>query len=148
MLERFKPSFPSAFNELSTIQEEINKIFNRFFSTKDLAVTSFSPKLDLSENDNEFKVVVDVPGFDEKDIEVHFENGVLSIKGKKEEEKVDEKENYYHRERFSGSFVRHISIPKPIKLDNVKATFKNGVLSIVLPKEEEVKPKAIKINIE
>ncbi|MGB9731534.1 MULTISPECIES: Hsp20/alpha crystallin family protein [Calditerrivibrio] len=148
MLERFKPSFPSTLNELSTLQDEINKIFSRFFSSKDLATTSFMPKLDLSENDESFRVVVDVPGFTENDIEVHFENGILSIKGKKEEEKVDEKENYYHKERFSGSFIRHISIPKPIKIEDVKASFKNGVLEITLPKQEEVKPKAIKINIE
>lgn len=148
MLERFRPSFPSALSELSTIQDEINKIFSRFFTTKDLTTATFIPKLDLSETDDAFRVVVDVPGFSENDIEVHYENGVLSIKGKKEEEKVDEKENYYHKERYSGSFVRHIAIPKPIKIEDVKASFKNGVLEINLPKLEEVKPKAIKINIE
>ncbi|MCA1927148.1 MAG: Hsp20/alpha crystallin family protein [Calditerrivibrio sp.] len=148
MLEKFKPSFPSSFNELSTLQDEINKIFSRFFSSKDFAVASFTPKLDLSETDNEFKIAVDVPGFTENDIEVSFENGVLTIKGKKEDEKVEEKENFYHKERFSGSFMRNISIPKPIKVDGIKATFKNGVLNVYLPKEEEVKPKSIKINIE
>lgn len=148
MLEKFKPSFPSSFNELSTLQDEINKIFSRFFSSKDFAVASFTPKLDLSETDNEFKIAVDVPGFTENDIEVSFENGVLTIKGKKEDEKVEEKENFYHKERFSGSFMRNISIPKPIKVDSIKATFKNGVLNIYLPKEEEVKPKSIKISIE
>jgi len=148
MLEKFKPSFPSALNELSTLQDEINKIFSRFFSSKDLSTISFMPKLDLSEKDDSFRVVVDVPGFNENDIEVHYENGILSIKGKKEEEKVDEKENFYHKERYSGTFIRHIAIPKPIKIEDVKATFKNGVLEITLPKQEEVKPKAIKINIE
>ncbi|MEF3255280.1 MAG: hypothetical protein K6348_06940, partial [Deferribacterales bacterium] len=62
MLEKFRPSFPSI-NELSNLQDEINKIFNKFFSTKDFGITTYAPKLDLSENDNEFKVAVDVPGF-------------------------------------------------------------------------------------
>lgn len=107
----------------------------------------FLPRIDLSETDQEYTVIVDLPGMDEKDIDLSYSRNVLSISGKKEEEK-EEKERQYHRiERYSGQFRRDIPLQENVDDSKIAATFKNGVLTINLPKLSDPTQKKKKISI-
>ena len=95
-----------------------------------------------------YLIKADLPGVDKKDIEVKLENGILSIRGEKKSEKETGKGTKQHRmERFHGSFARSFTLPEAVKADEVDASFKDGVLSLTIPKEEESKPKAIDIKV-
>ena len=107
----------------------------------------FLPRIDLSETDQEYNVIVDLPGMDEKDIDLSYSSNVLSIAGKKEEEK-EEKDRQYHRiERYSGQFRRDIPLQENVDESKIEATFKNGVLTIHLPKLSDPTQKKKKISI-
>jgi HSP20 family protein len=95
---------------------------------------AFNPHVDVTENDQEIKVVAELPGLTEKDVEVSLANDMLTISGEKKAEKEDKGENYYRLERSYGSFQRTIPLPTEVEADKVDATFKNGVLQITLPK--------------
>ncbi|MDY6822056.1 MAG: Hsp20/alpha crystallin family protein [Deferribacterota bacterium] len=137
------------FSGLFDIQDEMNRLFDDFFGTSELpSGIDFVPSLDISETKNDIKVRADLPGLTEKDIEVNISGDILTIKGSKEEEKEEKDENYYRKERAYGNFVRQIQIPKKIKADQVKAKFKNGVLTITMPKAEEAVEKGVKIEVE
>lgn len=114
-----------------------------FFEENDI----FSPRIDLSETDQEYTVIVDLPGMDEKDIDLSYSRNVLSISGKKEEEK-EEKDRQYHRiERYSGQFRRDIPLQENVDENKIEASFKNGVLTIQLPKISDPTQKKKKISI-
>jgi HSP20 family protein len=116
---------------------------------KALSTTAWNPAVDIFENDNDVVVKVELPGMDPKNIDVRLENNVLMLKGERRFEKdpKETKEENYHRvEREYGTFSRAFALPTPVKEDKVNAEYKDGVLKIVLPKKEEVKPKAIKID--
>jgi HSP20 family protein len=98
---------------------------------------TFSPQVDVTESDQEIKVSAELPGLDEKDIEVSLGRGMLTISGEKKAEKEDKGENYYRMERSYGSFRRTIPLPSEVEADQVEATFKKGVLTITLPKTAE-----------
>ncbi len=91
-------------------------------------------------------VRVEVPGMDEKDLKVHYEDGLLTISGEREFERKDDR-NYHRIERSYGSFVRSFSLPRSVDADKISASYKNGVLEIEIPKLEEAKPKQIQINV-
>lgn len=99
-----------------------------------------APAVDITEKDNAYEVTAELPGMDEKNIEVKVANGSLTIKGEKQEEKEEKKKDYYLSERHFGSFERSFALPESIDIDKVDATFKKGVLTVRLPK----KPEAIK----
>jgi len=99
--------------------------------------SAFSPQVDIVDSEKEIKVSVELPGLDEKDIEVTLSRDTLTISGEKHQEKEDKGKNYYRMERSYGSFKRAIPIPCEVKAEAIDATFKNGVLSIVLPKATE-----------
>ncbi len=134
---------------LLDIQEEINKLFDsslsRWPAGKDFA---FSPAVDVYEDDSNFYVEADLPGLDPKDIKLSLESGILTIRGKKEQKQEEKKANYYRLERFSGEFYRQVAFPSNVDTSKIKATYKNGVLKITLPKTEETKGKEIKIDVE
>jgi HSP20 family protein len=95
------------------------------------------PAVDLVERDNAFEVHADLPGLDEKNIEVKVANGVLTIKGEKEENKEEKKKDFHMRERRFGSFERALRIPESVDTDKIEAAFKKGVLTVTLPKTAE-----------
>ncbi len=107
----------------------------------------FSPRVDVKETDKEIKIVADIPGLDEKDINVTLKDDVLTIRGEKKEEKEDRSENYYKLERSYGSFTRSIPIPVEVETDKIEAKIKKGVLSVTLPKSPEALKKSKKIEI-
>lgn len=94
----------------------------------------FSPRVDVTENEKEVRITAELPGLEEKDIDVSLSNDVLTISGEKKTEKEDRSDNYYRMERSYGSFQRSIPLPTEVDTDKCDATFKNGVLQITLPK--------------
>jgi HSP20 family protein len=107
-----------------------------------------APAVDLVERDDAFEMTAELPGLDEKNIEVNLANGVLTIKGQKEEDKVEKKEEDFHlRERRFGSFSRSVRVAETVDMDKIEAGFKNGVLKVTLPKKLEVQKPVKKIEV-
>jgi HSP20 family protein len=142
-----KPYKP--FGELASLREEMDKIWNRFFGewpTMEPFRDEWSPSVDVSETKDALLVKAEVPGMDAKDIDISLSNDVLTIKGKKEQEKEEKEENYHRIERSYGSFTRSIRLPREVQSDKIKASYKNGVLTINLPKSGEGKEIKIKVD--
>ncbi len=156
---RNRGSMPSRREESQpffSLQREMNRIFDDFFQGWDVApfagaaarLGQFHPSIDVRESEKEIRVKAELPGMDEKDIEVLLDNETLTIKGEKKEEKEDKGKSHYHVECSYGSFQRVIPLPAGIDQKKVQAQFKNGVLNISLPKTEEAKAKGKKIPIQ
>ena len=105
------------------------------------------PPMDLVERDNAFELTAEMPGLDEKNIEVNVANGVLTVKGQKEEDKVEKKADFHLRERRFGSFARSVRIPETVDADRIEAAFRNGVLKVTLPKKPEAQKPVKKIEV-
>ena len=106
-----------------------------------------SPNVDVTENEDAFKVTAELAGLEEKDIDVILDDDRLTIKGEKEEKKDEKEDNYHISERYYGTFERSFGLPKSVDRDHVKASMKNGVLSVTLPKSKEAKALSKKIAI-
>jgi HSP20 family protein len=140
---------------LFPLQREMNRIFDDFFRGWDVAPSElpgggfgfFQPSIDVKQGESEIVVKAELPGLDEKDIEVLLTDAALTIRGEKREEKEEKGKTYYHMERSYGSFNRVIPLPADIDQKKVQAQFKNGVLSITLQKTQEAKAKGKKIPI-
>jgi HSP20 family protein len=114
----------------------------------DMNVADWAPSVDIEEEDDKYVIKADLPGVDKKDIEIKFEAGVLTIRGEKQTQTETGKGTRRHRtERFHGSFARSFSLPDAIKTEKMDATYKDGVLTMDIPKEEKAKPKAINIKV-
>ncbi|MEW6117366.1 MAG: Hsp20/alpha crystallin family protein [Nitrospirota bacterium] len=134
------------------LQREMNDLFDNFFRSFDIApfgsrMGEFTPRVDVSETDKEIKVSAELPGMDEKDIEVTLNKDSLTIKGEKKEEKEDKGKDYYRMERSYGSFSRTIPLPLEVETDRAEATFKKGVLTVTLPKTAKAIKETKKIAI-
>ncbi|MFQ6606769.1 MAG: Hsp20/alpha crystallin family protein [Fidelibacterota bacterium] len=119
---------------------------NSWFPTFNLA--SWSPAVDIEEREKEYVLTADVPGLNKKDVKVTVRDGILTISGDRKDEKKEEKGNYYYRERRIGSFCRSFRLPEGVNEDEIQAKFKNGILTVNLPKSETALPmeKEIKIS--
>lgn len=106
----------------------------------------WTPSTDMSEDENEYVIKMDIPGMTKDDIEVNFEDNRIVIRGERSEEEKEEKKDYIRKERYSGSFYRSFTIPKTVDEDQIKAKFEEGVLKINLPKAEVSKPKEVKVE--
>jgi HSP20 family protein len=145
VLTRFEP-----FRELSTLQDRLNRLFResqREGQDESLTTSSFAPAVDVYEDEHNFSLKIEVPGIDEKDIDVRLENNTLTVHGERKIEKDEKEENYRRVERHYGSFTRTFTLPTTVDAENVAATYDKGVLKIALPKKAEAKPKQIKVNI-
>jgi len=107
----------------------------------------WNPEIDVRETDNEIIVEAEVPGMDQKDVNVTIKDNVLTLKGEKKREQEEKEANYYRVERTYGSFMRTMMLPSRVSADKATAKYKNGVLRITVPKIEEVKPKEIAIEV-
>ncbi len=142
-------------NPVYSLQKEMNTIFDDFFKRSDLMpferepkrFGTFSPSVDVKDNSKDVTIKAELPGMDEKDIEVSLTEGAITIKGEKKEEKEDKGKNYYRMERSYGSFSRTIPLPTGIDSEKASAVFKKGVLTITIPKTEEAKAKIKKIKV-
>jgi HSP20 family protein len=132
------------FREFNTLSDRMAKYLPKDW---DLAqsTTAWNPSVDIFENDNEIIVKAELPGMTAKNIEIKLENNVLLLKGERRFEKEAKEENYHRIEREYGNFSRAFSLPASINAEKVTAAYKDGVLKVVLPKKEEVKPKPITI---
>ena len=109
--------------------------------------SDWAPRVDISETDQKFIVRAEVPGVDRKDIKINIEDHVLSIRGESKQEKEEEKEQFQRVERFYGSFCRSFSLPDNVDEEKIEADFKNGLLTLAIPKTESSKPKAIEVKV-
>jgi HSP20 family protein len=129
----------------------VRDMFDRFFDDERVGNIlsedkSFVPAFDIAESDTEYSVIAELPGIDEKDIDVTLTNGILTIKGEKKQE-TEEKDGTYHRiERRYGSFQRSFRMPDGVQGDKIDATYKDGVLKLMIPKSETSEVKKIEIK--
>lgn len=140
------------FSELETLQKEMNRLFDFSLSRHPQLESSFLggqwvPSLDVYDKKDAVVVKSDLPGMTKDEIDVSIENDILTIKGEKKREEDTKDENYIRSERFYGTFQRSIALPASVDASKAKASFKDGVLELVLPKKEEAKPKQIKIEL-
>jgi HSP20 family protein len=140
MLMRYSP-----FKEIEMMEKEINKMFNDLFRRFDRSYEY--PLMDIIDSKDNLVVYVEIPGVNKDDIKVKIHNDVLTISGERKEPELPEKANCLIREREFGKFMRSIRLPYPIEVSKVNAEYKDGILKIILPKKEEVKPKEIQINV-
>jgi len=128
-------------------QRLFEPFFGRFnFLDDQLTSGTWAPPVDVAEDQNHILVKVEVPGMEEKDLRVNFEDGLLTVSGERQFERKDDR-NYHRIERSYGSFVRTFSLPRTVDATAITADYKNGVLEIAIPKKEEAKPKQIQINV-
>lgn len=137
------------FRNLSTLQEQFNRLFESTFPTRseESALTTWAPSVDVYETENELVIKADVPDLNEKDIEIRVENSMLTIGGERKFEHKVKEENYLRLERTFGSFSRSFSLPNTVNTEAIKAEYKQGVLTVELPKRAESKPKQVKVNV-
>ena len=138
------------FRGLSTLHDQVNRLFNDTLfrgQGEDSAITTWAPAVDIYETPNELVVKADLPDVDEKDIDIRIENNLLTIHGERKFEKNVSEDNYLRVERTYGSFNRSFSLPNTVNADGIKAEYKNGVLTVNLPKREESKPRQVKVAV-
>jgi len=137
------------FRELDTMRNEMDRLWDSFFEGRPkVRFGEWFPSLDVAETKNDIVVKVELPGMDQKDINITLSDGHLIIKGEKKQEKEEKEENYHFIERSYGTFTRSVQLPKEVKHDKISASYKNGVLKVVLPKSEDAKKKEVKIKVE
>lgn len=154
-LERWRPFGGSIarwepFRDPSDIQGEMNRLFDSFFGRPVALQTverTWMPPVDMYETKDDLHVSVEVPGIREKEVSVSIMGDVLTVKGERKWDKELNDEGYHRVERGYGRFERAVPLPVRVQADKVKATYRDGVLEITLPKAEEVKPKEIKIDV-
>ncbi|MDF1535546.1 MAG: Hsp20/alpha crystallin family protein [bacterium] len=150
-IERYSgrhPAYWGPFFGLRGLQDEMNRLFTDFFGeTSEKGMAAMTPALDLVETRDAIQVRVELPGVRKDEVEISLKDDVLIIKGEKKEEKEEKTENRYYMERSYGSFARAVTLPARVKEDKIKASYKDGVLTIDLPKAEEAKAKEIKVQV-
>ena len=147
------------FSEMARWEHDIDQMFENFLGRRlrpfwperwwpatGMEITA--PTVDLYEEKDDIVVKAELPGMEKDNIEINLTDDRLTIKGEKKKEKEIKKENYYRSERAYGSFVRTLELPREVQSDKVKATFKNGVLEVRLPKTEEAKKKETKVKVD
>jgi HSP20 family protein len=146
LLTRWDP-----FREFVTIQDRMNRLFRDSYGTQGpeeaLTSTTFAPPVDVYEDEHNVTLKIEVPGIEEKDIDVRIENNTLTVHGERKYEKEEKEENYRRVERQYGSFTRTFTLPTTVDQDSVQADYDKGVLKIKLAKKAEAKPKQIKVNV-
>jgi HSP20 family protein len=136
------------FREFVTLQDRMNRLFRDTQGQEEaLTTTTFAPPVDVYEDEHNITLKIEVPGIDEKDIDVRIENNTLTVHGERKFEKEEKEENYRCVERQYGSFTRTFTLPTTGDPEQVQADYDKGVLKIKLTKKAEAKPKQIKVNV-
>ena len=149
VLTRWEP-----IREFATLQDRMNRM-NRLFREsyspegpeEALTTNGFAPLVDIYEDEHNISLKIEVPGIDEKDIDVRIENNTLTVHGERKFEKEEKEENFRRVERQYGSFTRSFTLPQTVDTEKVSATYDKGILKINLAKKAEAKPKQIKVNV-
>ncbi len=145
VLTRWEP-----FREFTTLQDRMNRLFrDSFGDARDEALTTsnFAPPVDVYEDEHNITLKIEVPGIEEKDIDVRIENNTLTVHGERKFEKEEKEENFRRVERQYGSFTRSFMLPNTVDADKVQAHYDKGILKVQLAKKAEAKPKQIKVNV-
>src|SRR5882757_1834610 len=131
-------------------ETQLNRLFNDFFgrATQEQNLTTWAPAVDIYEGEHELVVKADLPDIKPEELDIRVENNILTIRGERKFEKKVNESNYLRVERSYGSFSRSFSLANTVNTEAIKAEYKNGVLTLTVPKREEAKPKQIKVNVE
>ena len=136
------------FRDVVALQNRVNSLF-REMSEGDspLTTASFVPAVDIYEDTKKVVLKLEVPGMEEKDLDIRVENNTLTVKGERKFEKDEKEENFHRIERRYGSFYRAFTLPSTVETENVQASYNAGVLKLELNKKPEAQPKQIKVNV-
>lgn len=140
----------SPFRDLRNLQDQMSRLLDLAWNKEpgeELREGVWQPPVDIVEDENSVILKAELPGMDQKDIEVRIEDSTLTIRGERKHESEIKKENYHRIERYYGSFQRSFTLPQTIDQEKVKASCDKGVLTIILPKREETKPKQITVEV-
>jgi HSP20 family protein len=141
-----------SFRGSSTLQDQVNRLFRELYSPpagseEALTTTGFAPPVDIYEDEHNITLKIEVPGIDERNVDVRIENNTLTVHGERKLEKEEKEENYRRVERQYGSFTRSFTLPSSVDPEQVSAHYDKGMLKINLAKKAEAKPKLIKVNV-
>ena len=142
MMARWDP-----FRDLQKLQDEMNRVFDDRLSARGGESVGWTPHVDIFEDEEGVSLRFELAGVDPKDVDIRFENGVLTIKGERKLEKEDKKENYHRVELSYGAFNRSFSLPPTVDTDKIAAESRTGMLVVHLPKKAEARPKSIQVKV-
>lgn len=147
-----RPELPgwAGFGRLSDLRNEIDRLFEAplaEWGNASRILSGWTPSIDVHEDRDNLYVVAELPGMKREDIDLSLHEGALSISGERRGETKHEETEYYRSERFFGRFQRTVTLPSPVAPDKVKAQYRDGILTVTLPKTEEAKPKHIEVNV-
>jgi HSP20 family protein len=138
--------------ELENIGERFNRFFDQLSSTRGnggetMTVADWIPNVDVTEDDKEYLIKVEIPEVDKKDVKVTVQEGMLTIQGERKKEKEEKGKRYHRMERVYGTFVRSFTLPEDVDEEKIEAEFKDGMLMVRLPKSEKAKPKKLEVKV-
>ncbi len=138
------------FRDIMVLRDRMNRLFEDLvsspkFEDSDIIQSTWSPAVDIYETENELVLTAELPGVNEKDVEIKVEDNTLSLRGERKFEKETREENYHRIERAYGSFYRSFSLPNYVDQEKISAEYENGLLKVHMPKKAEVKPRKVKI---
>src|SRR3982751_3714785 len=146
VLTRWEP-----FREFATLQDRMNRLFRESYNDagqdESLTTSRFAAAVDVYEDEHKITLKIEVPGIDEKDIDIRVENNLLTVHGERKFEKEEKEENFRRVERQYGSFTRSFTLPNTVDAEHVQAHYDKGILKVQLAKKAEAKPKQIKVNV-
>lgn len=132
--------------ELTSLQGEMNRLFNSFFEDNGGSTRRWAPAMDLIDKEDHLVLRADLPGLSEDDVRIEIQDRVLTISGERKSESEEKREGYYRMERAYGSFSRSVTLPAGVDADKIDASFDKGVLEVHIPKPEERKPHRVEIS--
>ena len=149
LMKRHERYVPNSWNNLRSLQKEINALFDDDFfpASTGLFDRTYSPAVDVAENPDAYVVTCELPGLAESDLDVQVADNVLTVKGEKKDSAESKTEHWYKKETRYGLFQRTIPMPSGVDGENIRAELENGVLCVTLPKKEEAKPKQITVKV-
>ncbi len=139
------------FRELENLREDVNRLFQEALNRPGRGATtsrSWAPPVDVVEYEDKFVLRAELPGMSKEDMDVEMHGDTLTIRGERKFEQEEGKENYVRVERTYGKFQRSFTLNVPVKADEIKATYKDGILEVTVPKAEEIKPKKVEVAVE
>ncbi|MBN44998.1 MULTISPECIES: Hsp20/alpha crystallin family protein [unclassified Methylophaga] len=142
-IQRYRP-----YSLFDNLQREMSSLLQSSATEANFNEEDWTPAVDIQETASSYIIHADLPGVKAADIEVTAENGLLTIKGVRDSNKVEEKENYKRIERFSGTFMRRFTLPETADVDNINASSRDGVLELTIPKVAQLQPKRIEVNVQ
>jgi HSP20 family protein len=133
--------------ELQRVQDDMARLFDERLGGREGESVGWTPRVDIFEDGEGVALRFELAGVEPKDVDIRFENGVLTLRGERRLDREEDKENYHRVEMAYGTFTRSFSLPQTIDAEKIRADSKNGVLTVHLPKKPEAKPKAIQVKV-